>query len=788
MGAAVELISAFVDKAKGVLLETHRLNSGEWDPLQAARHQDDLQSLADYAVNLELDEVHAAVLDLYAYVSVFAEGTLKPNVAQRKELERLIHDAQAQVLPLAPASASAPASADAASVYLLAPGLELARGLRAALRQEGLQLTVFDDGDAFADALRAQLPQAILIESAFVGATSELLDGLAVDMPEATRLPLIGIDDGEPSARLKALVGGADLFLARLDDPTAAAQIKELISGQSSEPFRVLVVDDDRQMCTYCASILSRAGMQVETTMDAALVPAMVQRFKPDLVLMDLYMPGIDGLTLTAELRRQADAVVLPIVFLSGEQSEEARFQAIQVGGDDFLTKPIRPRHLVTAVRSRIKRVRALGKQLTRRRGDATGYMRRGAFLDHLRERKASTLATEMSSVLLVVSVDQGSELQERLSLSVGHELEQAVAMRLASNFEDSDRYCLIQEFGFGVYIDRPRRDALLAFADRLREAVVGQSFKVDGQDMRLSVSIGLALIPSSERSVDDWINAAFAAARTAHRLGGNRVEGILSDANSALPPERLLRIRELLRDAVDKRGMSIDFQPLIPLRGTEAGRYAMLTYLADPKEPLGGIGRQDYVPVARELGLQQAIDRMLITHALRALDDQRSLNRVRDLLVPVDFASVDRDQLAWMQSEFARRKHVDQRLTLEFDASALIDSEAARRVLDRLRADGIRLGVAERSPRLGHLGELVQLPLKVLRLPAAVLQAMDAEVTGPALENWQRSGRELVVEDVRDLSGITRFWNIGADYLQGDALATASPRLDFDFSEINLG
>ena len=75
----------------------------------------------------------------------------------------------------------------------------------------------------------------------------------------------------------------------------------------------------------------------------------------------------------------------------------------------------------------------------------------------------------------------------------------------------------------------------------------MGQSFKVDGQDMRLSVSIGLALIPSSERSVDDWINAAFAAARTAHRLGGNRVEGILSDADSALPPERLLRIRELL-------------------------------------------------------------------------------------------------------------------------------------------------------------------------------------------------------------------------------------------------
>ncbi len=779
------VIRAFADKAKGVLLETHRLNSGVWDSAQAERHQDDLQSLADYAGNLGLDDAQAAILDLYAYVSVFTEGTLKPNAAQRTELERLIQDAHAQLLPLSPTAASA--GGDGSSVYLLAPGLELPSGLRATMRQEGLHLTLFDDGDSFADALREQLPQAILIESALVGATTELLDDLARSLPDATRLPLVGIDNGDPSARLQALVGGADLFLPRLDDPTAAGQIKNLISSQSSEPFRVLVVDDDRQMCTYCESILSRAGMQVETTMDAATVPALVGRFKPDLVLMDLYLPGIDGLTLTAELRRQADAVVLPIVFLSGEHSEEARFQAIQVGGDDFLTKPIRPRHLVTAVRSRIKRVRALGKQLTRRRGDAQGYMRRGAFLDHLREHKARVPDAGATSVLLVISIDQADALQERLSLSVGHELEQAVAMRLAAGFDDTDRYCLIQEFGFGVQIGRARREQLVPFAERLREAIAAQPFKVDGQDMLITVSIGLAAMPGSERSVDDWIGAAFAAARTARRLGGNRIEGMLSDADSLLPPERLLRIRELLQDAVDKRALGIDFQPLIPLRGTEAGRYAMLVYLPDPKEPLGGIGRHEFVPVARQLGLQQAIDRLLIAHALRALDDQRSVNRVRDLLVPLDFASVDRDQLAWLQSELARRKHVDQRLTLEFDAGALIESDGARRVLTRLCADGIRLGAAERSPRLGLLGELVQLPLKVLRLPAALLQSMDTEVSGPVLENWQRSGRELVVEDVRDLGSITRFWNLGADYLQGDALATAGPRLDFDFSEISL-
>jgi len=780
MEPSPKLIAAFADKAKGVLVETHRLNAGDWEADRAERHQDDLGNLADYAGTLALDSIHAAVLDLYAYVSVFAEGTVKPSPQQRSELDQLIQRAQATVMELTPALDSVAG----AVVFLLAPSLEVPTSLRPRLRQEGLQLAVFDDGDAFADALRTHLPQSILVESALVAAVSEMLDGLTPSLPEATRLPLVGVNSGEASARLQSLVGGADLFLAQLDDPTIGAQLKELLASQNTEPFRVLVVDDDRQMCAYCESILGRAGMRVESVMDSASVVHRVRQFKPDLILMDLYLPGIDGLTLTAQLRQLADAVVLPIVFLSGEQSEQARFQAIQVGGDDFLTKPIRPRHLVTAVRSRIKRVRALGKQLASRPGDAQGYMRRGAFLDLLRQVKQRPPGPIVA--LIVITVDQASELQERLSLSVGHELEQAIALRLAQSFEPDDSYCLIQEFGFGLLLERERRDQLLPFVEALRLAVSDSPFKVDGNDMPLTVSLGMALMPRVDKSVDDWINAAFAAVRTAARMGGNRVEGILSESGG-LSPERLMYIRELLRKGITKAAMAIDYQPLIPLRASELGRYALNLHLRDRRSPLSGIARQEFVPVARELGLQAEIDRLAINLALQALDDQRSRNRVTDILVPVDFPSIDRRQLAWIQGEFSQRKLAEQRLTLEFDAAFLTESSHAGRLLDRLRTQGVRLGAVERSGRLSHIEQLAKLPLHVMRLPAGVLQAMEPEVIGPMLEVWYRGRRELIAEDVRDLTAIARFWSMGCDYLQGDSLAAASPRLDFDFSEINL-
>ena len=775
MPAASELTAAFLDKAKGVLVSTHGLNAGLWDSARAEAHQDDLASLADYAGNLGLDQVQAAVFDLYAYISVFTEGTLHPNPAQRQELARLIEQAQGVVMSLA---ANGAADADAL-VYLLLPSGDPPVTLDAALRQEGLQLRVFQDGDLLANALRLRMPHLILAEAGLVAAVTEMLDGLS-----ATQVPLVAVNDGDPNSRVQSLVDGADLYLENLADTGVAAHLRELFSSQAVAPYRVLVVDDDRQMGTYCESILGRAGMQVQSTQQAADVLQRVRDFKPDLVLMDLYLPGVDGLTLTTQLRQQADAVVLPIVFLSGEHNEEARFRAIQAGGDDFLTKPIRPRHLVAAVRSRIKRVRTLSRQLSRQPGDAHGHMRRGAFLEHLRGLLREPPADPVA--LLVVDVDQADELQERLSLSSGHELEQAVAWRLARHFAPGDRYGLIQEFGFGLAISRAQRTDLLAFAGELCRSVADQPFKVDGEDRKLSVSVGLALMPASDGGVDPWINAAFAAARAAARLGGNRVEGLLGDGIDGLNPERVLRIRELLRVVADRRVLAIEYQPVIPLRGSGTGRYVAQVRLRDRREAVGGIERREFVPVARAAGTQRLIDRDVLQRTLQALEDQRTRNRVNDLIVPVDFACMDAEQVGWIAAEWQRTRHADRSLTLEFDGALLLETTQAARTLARLQAQGLRLGAWLPGPN--QLPELQRLPLHLVRMPAATTLALTPELLDPIVGNWSRGGRSLIVDDLHDLTAVARLWSLSVDYLMGDAVAAPGPRLDFDFSEINLG
>ena len=98
-----------------------------------------------------------------------------------------------------------------------------------------------------------------------------------------------------------------------------------------------------------------RLSLVVLEAMD--VLPSMIQ-FNPDLVLMDLNMPGANGIELTALIREQDEFMHTPIVFLSGESSDDLQFDAIESGGDDFLSKPIRPRHLISAVQTRVRRSR----------------------------------------------------------------------------------------------------------------------------------------------------------------------------------------------------------------------------------------------------------------------------------------------------------------------------------------------------------------------------------------------------------------------------------------------
>lgn len=122
----------------------------------------------------------------------------------------------------------------------------------------------------------------------------------------------------------------------------------------------ILIVDDDPQIRTVLAIALERAGHQVRQAGDGAAALREARRLSPDLIVLDVGLPEMDGLALCRHLRALPGPLSrVPILFLSARDDEVDRILGLEMGGDDYVTKPFSPRELVARVRAILARSRA---------------------------------------------------------------------------------------------------------------------------------------------------------------------------------------------------------------------------------------------------------------------------------------------------------------------------------------------------------------------------------------------------------------------------------------------
>lgn len=121
-------------------------------------------------------------------------------------------------------------------------------------------------------------------------------------------------------------------------------------------PARILVVDDDKTVAEVLERYLERAGYDVVYAADGMAALAAVDEHPPDLVVLDLMLPGLDGLEVCRRLRRTTP---VPVIMLTALGEETDRIAGLEVGADDYVTKPFSPRELVLRVQSVLRRASA---------------------------------------------------------------------------------------------------------------------------------------------------------------------------------------------------------------------------------------------------------------------------------------------------------------------------------------------------------------------------------------------------------------------------------------------
>jgi two-component system alkaline phosphatase synthesis response regulator PhoP len=119
-------------------------------------------------------------------------------------------------------------------------------------------------------------------------------------------------------------------------------------------PKTILIVDDEPKIIELCRDYLVAAGFEVASAATGPQALAQARRLRPDLVVLDLMLPEMDGLDVCRELRRES---AVPVIMLTARVEETDRLIGLELGADDYLTKPFSPRELVARVRTVLRRV-----------------------------------------------------------------------------------------------------------------------------------------------------------------------------------------------------------------------------------------------------------------------------------------------------------------------------------------------------------------------------------------------------------------------------------------------
>lgn len=202
-------------------------------------------------------------------------------------------------------------------------------------------------------------PDVVVLDGAVAGEheVTAFLAELASGRPVVASV--LVVDQAGWAERVGAARVGVGAVLERPVAPAAVIGTVRRLVARGRRAAAVLAVDDDPLFLVLIGELLGAEGLEVETLDDAAALWTTLQRFEPDLLLLDNDMPGVDGVSLCRAIRSDERWSRLPIVFLSGTTSGEAVRAMFSAGADDFVSKPVSGEDLVTRVTNRIARSRA---------------------------------------------------------------------------------------------------------------------------------------------------------------------------------------------------------------------------------------------------------------------------------------------------------------------------------------------------------------------------------------------------------------------------------------------
>lgn len=406
-------------------------------------------------------------------------------------------------------------------VYLWMPPSEEASNLSEQLSCYGFMVQTMYQASKLAQALQEATPAAVVAYTDFTAgdpimALADTIRGLCPLLFCSSRYDF--------EARLLAVRAGAAGFLAW---PLLAHELIDNLSfgdlGEKRDPLRVMIVEDMASLAGLYANVLNSHGVDALQVTDPARVLDGIVQFRPDLILMDMYMPECNGMELAQIIRQQRLLDGIPILFLSVEKRQSIQLDTLTLGIDGFLTKPVAPEELVVTVINRARRYRKLRSYMIN--DSLTGLLNHSHLYAQLEYEVLRAKRDQRALSLVMLDLDHFKTINDTYGHPAGDEVLVNLARFLKERLRRSD---LISRYGgeeFAIVLPGTRQEDALRIMNAMRQAFSQIEQRSNQQTFHQTFSVGISSLASAEDTTQ-LVQQADDMLYQAKRLGRNRVEG----------------------------------------------------------------------------------------------------------------------------------------------------------------------------------------------------------------------------------------------------------------------
>jgi diguanylate cyclase (GGDEF)-like protein len=522
---------------------------------------------------------------------------------------------------------------------------------------------------------------------------------------------------------------------------------------------RLLIVDDISDNRAILTRRFERRGFDVVEVDSGFTAIELIGRESFDLVLLDVMMPGIDGIETLKRIRSQKSASALPVIMVTAKSESENIVDALELGANDYVTKPVDFAIALARVNTQISRRRAeqqvvlanegLRKanedleqrveERTRRLIDAnqrlkveiadreesqarsqylayhdslTGLGNRLLFKEQLEEALKDVSVTPHPLAVLFLDLDGFKAVNDTLGHSVGDLLLKSVAAKLRDILQRTDRIARLGGDEFAILqVSAPQPGSAIALAEKIIE-IVGQPCCIDGHDVTVGASVGIAVAHPGDMNTENFLKSADLAMYSAKSDGRGTYRMFDPEMDAIVQARRVLE-RDM-RTALAQDGFRIFYQPLVNLQTKKVTAFEALMRWQHPER--GAIPPAEFIPVAEEMGLIVQLGEWALRQACA-----EAMEWPDEICVSVNLSTLQFSKgnlVSTVMSALASSGLPASRLELEITESVLLEkSERNIAILNQLRELGVRISMDDFGTGYSSIGYLRSFPFDKIKI-----------------------------------------------------------------------